>query len=172
VKASQCLELTGAEQVWRNLDDLTAVIRDKILKRAMKLASDPILKRMKDLVPRDFDVLHDAIEVKITSAGGKGDRIRCYVGIRRGVKIPTKTFKRGKRKGRVLIAIPTKYAHLVEFGFTKKLADGSEIRVRPKPFVRPAWDEFGGEVALYTFAEVCEAMVSAEVIRFAINNSH
>lgn len=166
------MQLSGSDLLYKNLDDFTVAVRDKILKRATKAATDPVLKAMRDRVPRDFDVLRDAIEVKITSAGGKGQSIKGYVGIRRGIKVPTKIFKRGKRKGQVLIAIPTKYAHLVEYGFDKKLPDGSVIRVKGTPFVRPAWDEWGGEVMLYTFADVCEALIAAEVVRYAVNNSH
>lgn len=171
MKASQSLELGGVEQIWANLDTFTAEVRDKITKRAMKAATDPLLREMKKLVPRDFDVLRDAIEVKITSSGQKGNRIRAYIGIRRGIKVPTKIFKRGKRKGNVLVAIPTKYAHLIEFGHD--IVRGGKVvgRVKPKSFIRAAWDEYGAEVALYTFADIMQAGIAAIVIRDAIANS-
>lgn len=171
MRASQSLELGGTEALWRNLDTMTIAIRDKITKRAMKAATDPVLRAMKDRVPRDFDVLRDAIEVKITSKGGRGQKTNAYVGIRRGIKVPTKMFKRGKRKGQVLVAIPTKYAHLVEYGHDI-VKDGRVIgRVKPQSFVRAAWDEYGGEVMLLTFADVMSAEIAAVVIRDAISNS-
>lgn len=43
---------------------------------------------------------------------------------------------------------PSKYAHLVENGFTAKIwASNKRIRVSPKPFLRPALDSNSGQIS-------------------------
>ena len=50
--------------------------------------------------------------------------------------------KKGLRLQNPNIKLPTRYAHFIEWG-TSKMA--------PKPFMRPAWDTAGGDVALNSF---------------------
>lgn len=54
-----------------------------------------------------------------------------------------------KAQRNVTITIkPSKYAHLVENGFTAKIwASNKRIRVSPKPFLRPALDSNSGQVS-------------------------
>lgn len=54
-----------------------------------------------------------------------------------------------KAQRNVMITIkPSKYAHLVENGFTAKIwASNKRIRVSPKPFLRPALDSNSGQIS-------------------------
>lgn len=162
------MTLTGSDRVWSNLKGFHADVRDRILKMGVKAAGEPIQRAARDFAPGDTGTLKESIELKVTSKNTKGGSARCYVGINRSFKVPVRMVKRGKNKGRVMIAVPAHYAKLVEYGH-RIVRNGKVIgTVAPKPFLRPAWDEFGSDVALFTFAEVAQAQIAGHVIQEAI----
>lgn len=155
--------ITGQEQVWANLDQLNAAVRDKLLKRAMKAALTPIVEIAADLCDKGTGILADSIGMKISSAGTQGNLIVGIAGPRTGIRIPVSIHKGGLGLP-PFIAIPTRYAHLVEFGHDIVTHDGRIVgHVGPHAFMRPAWDEAGGEVALYTFSDVMQDGIATEV---------
>jgi hypothetical protein len=98
------------------------------------------------------------VDIKLTSKGTKGEMVRAWIGPRRNVRYPVRVVQSGTRKGQILLAIPTRYAHLVEFGHRVVNAAGETIGyVAPKPFMRVAWGIAGGQVALATFTKVLQA---------------
>ncbi len=176
--------LTGVDNINNNIILLTQKIRDKLLKRAMKKTLDPIQSAAVARVSVDTGTMRGAIQQKITTKGSKGETVLGIVGIRRGIKVPIRVVSRGAHKGKLLMLVPSRYAHLIErghkivvsaiwerdpkskFGRLKKmpLHRAGEIVgfVRGKPFMRPAWDIYGKEVALKTFLVELDRGVSEE----------
>lgn len=60
--------------------------------------------------------------------------------------------KKGKLRGKIQANTPTRYAHLVEFGFVH-VRGNTKTPVKPKPFMRPAWHMEGGQRAIDRFAD-------------------
>lgn len=156
--------LTGDDKVWNNLNLLGAKIKDKFLRKAMKTTLAPILSAAQATCPEDLGILKESLDTKITTLGAtKGTLIVGIMGPRTRVRVPVRIIKRGPRKGQQLIAIPTKYAKNVEFGHNI-VVDGKVVgRVGPRAFMRPAWDEFGAEVAVYTFADSMQEQINNEL---------
>lgn len=59
---------------------------------------------------------------------------------------------KGKLRGKIQVNTPTRYAHLVEFGFIH-VRGSTRTAVQPKPFMRPAWHTKGGQKAVDRFAD-------------------
>lgn len=68
--------------------------------------------------------------------------------------------KKGALKGKVQVNTPTRYAHLVEFGFVHAKGKTRTV-VRPRPFARPAWHSQGGQKAVDRFADALREKVLA-----------
>lgn len=163
--------LTGSAVLYANLDDMTVAIRDKLLKRAMGRATRPIEQAAKDNCPADTGTLKDSISTKTTSKGGKGSYIRAFIGPKRNIKVPV-TFHKGGLGLPPFISIPTRYAHLVEFGHDIVNRQGQTVgHVGPRSFMRKAWDEAGGEKAVDIFEAVLGAGIAQEVLRSAISST-
>lgn len=160
--------LTGSATLYANLDTMTVAIRDKLLKRAMGRATRAIEQAAKDACPQDTGTLKDSISTKTTSKGGRGSYVRAFIGPERNIKVPV-TFHKGGLGLPPFISIPTRYAHLVEFGHDIVNHQGQVVgRVGPRPFMRKAWDEAGGEKAVDVFEAVLGAGIAQEVLRSAI----
>lgn len=166
-------ELKGMDEVNDNLALLTTELRDRAVKKVMKKITTSIRDSARSRVRRDTGTLHNAIQDKVTSKGAKGAITIGIVGIRRGIKVPIRVVSRGRNKGKVLVAIPTRYAHLVERGHRivtsaiwerdpkskhgrlreiRGSGAGTVVGYAPaRPFMRPAWDTYGGEKALRVF---------------------
>lgn len=146
----------GDLDVKTNMETLTVAIRDKLLKRAMKQVTGRIAAVARQRVPVDLGTLESAIDSKIFSKGGRGSYVRGLVGIRSRIKRPIGFITRGRKRGQLRYAVPTRYAHFAEFGTSHS---------KPQPFMRPAWDEAGGEPALYTFLDVLQDGIKSETLR-------
>lgn len=151
--------LTGEVEVSRKWEQLTVNLRDKYLKRAVNAG----LKPMRDAAQSRIGgsgILRNSIDTRVTSKGAKGETVRGYIGPRRGVRIPVTVHKGGLGLP-PFIAIPSRYAHLVEFGH-KIVVNGKVIgTVAPHPFMRPAWEAYGGDVALARVAESLQQDIAA-----------
>lgn len=155
---AEVFKLTGLDGTMANLRRLTQAIGDNILKKAVKKAIDPITASMKDFVPIGAEdehggLLRDSIGQRITNKQGS---VRAIAGPRTKFKVPIGISKKGRNKGKVYYKIATRYAHLVEYGGSKMPA---------QPFMRPAWAEDGGEVALNTFLYELKKGVDEEVAK-------
>jgi HK97 gp10 family phage protein len=159
------MKLVGMDDVSRNVDMLGAAVRDKVIKKAMRKCATPIKNEAQALAPEDSGTLKESIGINITSKGAKGNWIRCYIGPRSGIQMPLRIVGRGGQQGLVRVAIPTRYAHLVEFGH-RIVINGEYIGdVAPVPFMRGAWDRHGGEVALNVFEVECSKGVDEEIAK-------
>lgn len=154
------MTVEGVPQVWDNLNKLTAVIRDKLLRKAGSAAMTPVFESAKQIVAADATdtgTLGASLAVKITSRGNKGSEIHLYMGPKTKIRVPKRIVTRGKHKGLVMIAIPTRYAHLIEFGHDLKDQKGNVVgHIGPVGFMRRSWDTFGGDKALTTFVLVLQ----------------
>lgn len=157
-------QLGGVEKIWQALDLLTIAVKDKLAKRAMKAALTPIQDAAIANCPVDNGVLAGSIDIKISSKGYKGEQVSGIMGPRTNIQVPVQYHKGGLGLP-PFIAIPTRYAHLVEFGHDVVDHKGVVVgHVGPVGFMRIAWDEFGGEVALYTFVAEMQIGIVQEVI--------
>jgi HK97 gp10 family phage protein len=119
------VQLTGFKELERELDNLSKAAGKAVLRRAMKKSAQPLADLAQSLSPRDTGTLAESITVgvKLNNRQArmhkrmfKDDRsaIEMFVG-------PSYLRGDGGRHG-----------HLLEFG---------TIKMRPQPFMRPAWDQ-------------------------------
>ena len=137
----------SVDLVASNLAKLSDAVNKKINRGAVQAMAKPICDLMKDMAPVDEENGPGAGQLK-KSIGivirVKGQKCWAYIGPRYGFKIPINLVTRGKNKGLVEIQSPTRYASLQEFGSKHQMA---------RPFVRPAWDEMGGDTAIANYIE-------------------
>lgn len=153
------VEVRGETGLMANLDKLDINLRDRAIKKAVRKALEPMRDTAKANARRRTGALFTSIDIKITSKGHKGSRIIGVMGPRTGVKFPVRIVKSGEHMGKIYVAVPTRYAHLVEFGHNL-VVDGKVVgRVGPKPFMRPAWSQHGGDVALRVIENVLESEI-------------
>lgn len=157
------ISLIGMEKVEANLGRFRDAVRDRMLKRSARKAITPIHRAAQANVPVDLGVLRDALAIKITSKGRQGEWVQAIMGPKTKAGVPVRIVRRGGGTGSVRLAIPTRYAHLVEFGHDI-VVNGTVIgRVPPNAFMRKSWDAQGGEVALFRFEESMRKEVDAEL---------
>lgn len=153
----ESMSMSGQIEVDAKFDKFPLLVRDRLLKKAMKATTTPIKEAAKAMLKRRTGALQDAVDERITTKGAKGETVRGYIGVKRGIKVPVRLIKSGKHAGQLLVAIPTRYAHLVEFGHKIVDKHGTVIGiVAPIPFLRAGWGAAGGEVALATLASNLE----------------
>lgn len=179
---------SGMNRIDTNLDRLSIALRDKAMKKAMKATITPIHGEARMHCATDTGTLRDAIQMKISSKGSKGETVFGIVGIRRGIKVPVRVVMKGRHKGAVYVLIPTKYAHLIERGhrlvthaiwerdpkskhgrlrLIKGSGAGTVIGfVKARPFMRPAWDRYGGLKAVETFVINLDKALQEEINNF------
>lgn len=158
-------KIEGIEGIQQNLDMMCVAVRDRILKEVLAKAAAPIVEAAKGNLASHTQTgtLAGSITFKVSSGRDKGVAAFCIIGPRTGIKVPVRVVTKGKNKGALMIAVPTYYAHLVEFGH-KIVRDGNEIgAVGPIGFMRAAWDEYGGEVALFTIVEALVEGIETEL---------
>jgi HK97 gp10 family phage protein len=141
------ITIQGVDGINASLTKIPIDIRQKFLVKAVRRAANDIAADAKELCPTDLGTLKDSIDVRIKTQV-KGTDVIAIVGPKRGVRVPVRFVSRGKNKGKLKVAVPTLYAHHIEFGH--KQGSGS---VGPQPFMRPAWDTFGGVFAIDTITD-------------------
>lgn len=114
--AEMLVKVLGDKQLIKNLEMLPERMKKRVMKPAMRKGAAVIAKRAKKKVKSRSGLLKRSIKAKATKNGNG----RTYVD-------PSVSGEyRGKR------VVPTKYAHLVEFGTSTSAAH---------PFLRPALEE-------------------------------
>ncbi len=116
------VRLDGGKRLERRMKKLKNSVRKTIVRAGVRAGTAPVAKTMKARAPKKSKLLSRSIGRRHkTTKGGTAIGI---VGPRRGFK------KTVVRDGRTVVANPTQYAHLVEFG---------TVRSAPQPFMRQAW---------------------------------
>lgn len=153
-------DFNSARNLFENFDFFQASLRKKMLRKAMNATLIPILTDAKAHVRDDTGTTNKALQSKVSV---KPKSTTGLVGIRRGVKAVVRIVKRGKNKGKVLVIVPSRHANQLERGHLI-VQDGKVVgRVPPKPFMRPAWDHYGGDNAFYTFADSMSEQIDTEI---------
>jgi HK97 gp10 family phage protein len=160
-------EVKGLQQVVATLEKIKRGARNRILKRAMMLASKPILDAAKDKAPKEFGLLKRSIKRKVI-VDKKTGTVRVLIGPAKGygkvVKLkPDQVFREVSGATRKVTKPtaeqreqkrdPVHYAHLVELGTVKRQA---------KPFLRPALDDNAAK-----FVRIMADVVREEIEKLA-----
>ena len=161
------LNIDGLVELMSNLKKFPVAIRTALRRSARKVGGQvakaakakaqnrkETVKVGKELVRMygASQALKKSIGVKVATT--RKGAVNAIVGPKRGseAKVFIAYFKPTAAKiaqRNITITIkPSKYAHLVENGFTAKIwASNRRIRVSPKPFLRPALDSNSGQVS-------------------------
>jgi HK97 gp10 family phage protein len=133
-------EIKGAKQLIAKLRRLAKQsTAAKVERRAVNLATTPIVQAVKASCPDGEGDLAKSIAKKVT---GKGFTVDGIVGAdadyvsQEGTKLKRVEAKAAIAAGEEDLKRPSHYDHLVEFGH--KDADGGSVA--PHPFLRPGWD--------------------------------
>ena len=110
---------------------------DRRINAAFKKAAEPVLEIAKSKAPKDTGALRDSIILNSKKLRNGNRSVRVgpktgFVGDFAGTK---------EKGGAVSFSKPSKYAHLVEYGFTMR----NGRKKRGKPFMRPAAARAGGQ---------------------------
>ncbi len=143
------IEVYGQIKINANFDKFTLDVRDRMLKRGVRDVLTPMKETAARLVRERTGALRGSMDIKVSNKGGKGSQVYGIMGPKTNVRIPVRLIRSGKNAGKILVAIPTRYAHLVEFGHNIVINGVIVGRVSPKPFMRPAWAKHGGDTAFY-----------------------
>jgi len=136
------INLLGEKQLLRKLDRLSDKIGRRVLAKAMRAASRPVIKAARANVPTDSGNLKKSLGVRLKFYRGSGTEV-AIVGPRiRGQR--TTTIKSGANAGkeRVTKGLYGRHGHLVEFGTQARYTKtGKFTGIMPaNPFMRRAWD--------------------------------
>jgi HK97 gp10 family phage protein len=128
-------EIRGLDVVLGVLVEMKRSLRNRIIRKAITKASQPIMKSMKALAPRDSGLLRRSIGRR-TKTTRRGEVVavigpRSKPSFKQQVRVGGKGKGKRMKGGRLVIRNPVRYAHLVEFGTRHS---------RAKPFMRPAFD--------------------------------
>lgn len=157
------LKLVGMDDINDNFQLLSAAMRDKVLKKAIRAAATPIRDSARSHCAVDLGHIRDSIEMVITSKGDKGNWVSAFIGPKTGIRQYSPVHKTGLGLP-FHVDIPTRRAHLLEFGHRLVNRKGETIGNMPaRPFMRPAWDSQGGETALNRFEETAAKEFDQEV---------
>lgn len=149
---AQYVRVTGAKELEKALLALNAKVATSIGRKALRQAANPVLSRAREAVPVNEGRLRRSLRVRVDrllGAGtGAGVVLSAMVSVsgRLGTR-PRKSDRQSTVKGvkgparynYQIGSSPSVYGRFVEFGIPGKPAH---------PFLRPAWDSEGGEVAL------------------------
>lgn len=161
------LNIDGLVELMSNLKKFPVAIRTALRRSARKVGGQ-VAKAAKAKAPNRKETvkvgkelvrmygasqaLKKSIGVKVATT--RKGAVNAIVGPKRGseAKVFIAYFKPTASKvaqRNVTVTIkPSKYAHLVENGFTAKIwASNKRIRVSPKPFLRPALDSNSGQIS-------------------------
>lgn len=142
------VKVTGALDIERALLALSRTEARKIGRAAIRKAARQIELAAEANVPVRTGTLKKAVQVKVDQGRDKSF-LFANIRIKKGPPRPRKTNRKSRIKGKLAEARygyqigtqPEVYGAFVEFG-----APGNGVA--PQPFMRPAWDSDGGNVAL------------------------
>jgi HK97 gp10 family phage protein len=123
------ITVSGLDKTIASIEKLPGAIQRKVVAKAVKAATEPIVIAAKSRAPVRFGFMRDRI-VAVVKKMQDGVTYIGMVGVMRGPQIPVgDVYTRGKKKGNPIYVQPTKYAHFTEMGTSQREAT---------PFLRPA----------------------------------
>jgi HK97 gp10 family phage protein len=145
-------EVQGLKELDQKLVELGKKSARKVMRAAVRSAGSPILKAAKGLAKRigDSGVLARSLKSKVKAYGGT------IVAIIGPDHFAVGTGSDGRRQ------VPTKIAHLVEFGTRPHVQPDRGGVIHPgsrqQPFMRPAWDTKKNEALAVIQRRVAEGI--------------
>jgi HK97 gp10 family phage protein len=146
------MDTSSLNHLIKAMEELDRKVRNNALRKALKEGRSIYLKAARTLVPTKYKVLKKSL--------GFREKFKFAKGFAYSVIGPK---RRAGKTIKGLERIPTKYAHLVEFGTTPHSVNSGSKKgkgllgiakkifnlftglphpgSRPKPFLRPAWDQ-------------------------------
>jgi HK97 gp10 family phage protein len=132
--------ISGLDGIDENLKMMCTAVRERILRDAVRKGATAMMTTAKVYCSAETGTLRDSISLKMVSPK-KGVAVQAIIGPKSGIKVPVRVVTKGKNAGKIMIAVPTYYAHFIEFGH-KLVIHGQELGfVSPRPFMRPAFDD-------------------------------
>jgi HK97 gp10 family phage protein len=132
MKADTRIEIKGIEGITKVLGSISSEMRAKITREAVDEVGKVAVDAMNFLAPVRTGTLKRALGHKSTAYPQQGTAVAIF-GAKRGRENWSVTTENGRKKTN----IPTKYAHLVEFG---RIDRGGKFHPPTKAFLRPAID--------------------------------
>jgi HK97 gp10 family phage protein len=143
------VEISGLKETVANITRLGGrAFLNREVARSGRKAMKPVLVTAKSLVPRDEGDLFDSLVLKSKVLRNKNVSIR--------VGPSTVTLFKSTKSGKMRKKRPTNYGMLVEKGTSK---------AKPKPYLRPAYDQHEGSIEK-TFAEEMNVSLQKAVKKF------
>ena len=149
------IDTSSLSHLIKAMEELDRKVRNKALREALKAGRKVFIAAARSLVPTKYKVLKKSL--------GFREKFKFAKGFAYSVVGPK---RRAGRTIKGLERIPTKYAHLVEFGAAPHTIGRGDITsdillakkrkykstgamhpgAAPKPFLRPAWDNNKGKI--------------------------
>lgn len=155
------VKITGDKRLMRMLQELPRRPATAANRRAVALATTPILQAVKSECPVDQGDLRRAQTKKITSRGGRANGIvgadaNYTAAAGTGGKL-TKDEAAAHKAGGGELKVPSKYDHLVAFGHATR--GGGQTT--PNPYIQRGWDESIGTAQAKFEAELAAGIEQA-----------
>ena len=122
------INVKNVDGIVASLKALPASVASNAVRKAVKIAGEPIEGAMANRAPVRFGILRNSLTTQLVSLRDKLTFV-CRVGVRSKVSVPIDIRTRGKNKGEMWSETPTRYVKVVEFGSSTREAT---------PFMRPA----------------------------------
>lgn len=153
------IKVLGEKELLKALDEFSASSQRRIARPAVRAASTPVMKAVRNNAPRKTEdrtgQLRKSIGRRMKSYKNSG-MVIAFVGPRSRMEI---TDKHGRKVN------PTKYAHLYEFGTAPHSVGGRfHPGAKPHPFVRDAWARTEG-TAMQTMKAKIREQIPKEAAR-------
>lgn len=139
-------QVKGLKELNKILEQLPIKLQKRAVRKALRAGSRPIIQKARSLAPVDTGALKKSIIY-----AQRRDPTRGAIGFLKSSVAGKGKQNTGSEKKRV----PSKYAHLVEFGTSRAPA---------QPFMRPALDSAGND-AIKKITEVLIKEVEIEALR-------
>ena len=145
------IALRGEKKLLRTLATFKERVQGRITRQSINAMARPIVKEARKRAPRASKLLAKSIGIKVWYARKNGTYL---------AMIGPRTKMGGEYKGRK--RVPTRYAHMVERGYT--LRNG--VHVPARPFLKPALTS-QRQAALNIGKEKLRTLIQREVARLA-----
>ncbi len=150
------ITVTGHIKVGEAFDSFTRKVQDKHLKRAVNAALAPMARTAKAMINRRTGTMQDSIDTRVTSKGTRGQTVRGFMGPKARIRAAVSKPKTGLNVP-PFVDIPTRRAHLLEFGH--KIVSKGQVVGQVKPV---AWANDGGDTALDRMKVSLENSIATE----------
>ena len=168
------LQMTGLDELLRNLATLGHAIQGRVLRRAVRAAAKPVIQAARARIPSDTGNLKKSIGVRIWTPASKVDRGGALRNVSSGVTMaiigPRAGFVVTTKDGQKRVA--TRYAHIIEGGRKTRGPSGSAkksvrhvskkglgVGIHALRFLRTAYSSTRGAVTSILKTEIVNGII-------------